>query len=1219
MLRFPQSLWSTFVRLSSRSATLVAPFLFASSLAVAQSVPGLQSPEKPKVKTETPILVRAALGQAPLRKLYEHLILEPADVQRLRQPSAAELLDNPSEKVVRLGIVRPLNAPLNPRFAGRSYRIAEGEVRVAGVESEGALYTRVQFQRMSLPAGARVFVYSAKNPDEFYGPYERSGPSEDGTFWTPPLDGDTVVIEYFTPHGTPEIGATPFVVSQVSHIYRHPFKHNEDEAAGSCNLEVPQQWLQVAKSVGYLEFVSGGDELACTGTLLNNQSNDQTPFLLTANHCFSTQSSAQSLRVYWNYNTGDVPPAGTPFTDGANLLATNTSSDFTFVRLTGSLPGGLHFSGWDASPTAVSTNVTGLHHPETSHKRYSAGHTTSSSCPGGLPGPCSNFTHVRWDTGTTEPGSSGSGIWTGTSNDARLVGTLTGGAASCSNLSGIDHYGSFSVTYPQISSFLAGSGTDLGIRKTVASDQVSPGSQIVFLLTAINGAGSTANAVNISDNLPSQVTFVSCSSAEGTCGGSGNNRTVSFSSIAAGASATAVIVATVNSTTPAETIITNTATISASTADPNPNNNSSTAQAIVKTSPFVVKSNGKIAYFSDRAGSFSSLPTGIYGINANGSSDTLLKSGEFFGTAPAWSPDGTRIVYGRKGFDTFAAEIFVMNADGSGAVKIAGNVYQQNTRAAWSPNGTRLAYIGTNNAIFVVNADGTGLSRLPVSPASVNDLAWSPDGSKFAYSNGKDIFVMGIDGSGQTNLTQDRPRVEGEPVASVLPKWSPDGARILFGARSSNNNQIYVMNVDGSGLAPLITQHQSQQPAWSPDGAKITFVSLNMLHVANSNGTGITNIAGGGLYNITPDWQPLAAAAATIQLSANNYNISEAGGRLPITVTRSSSIGNATVNYATSDNAGLTPCNTVTTFASSRCDYATTVGTLRFSPGETSKTIHIPIVDDAYADGLETFTLTLSSPTGADLGTSVGTITIQDDSQPTANPMNTNAFFVRQHYIDFLGREPEPQGLQDWQNILANCGTTVPTPCDQIEVSSAFFRSPEFQSRGYFIYRFYSSVGKIPLYHEFMPDLAKVSGFLNDNELEANKVAFVLEFMSRPEFVNRYSVINTDAAGFVDAVLQTMGLPNHPSRQSYINLLNSHGNSQQGRALVLRAIVESVEAYNKYYNEAFVIMQYFGYLRRTADASYLDWIKTMNENGGDYRTMINGFLNSSEYRLRFGP
>jgi hypothetical protein len=227
-------------------------------------------------------------------------------------------------------------------------------------------------------------------------------------------------------------------------------------------------------------------------------------------------------------------------------------------------------------------------------------------------------------------------------------------------------------------------------------------------------------------------------------------------------------------------------------------------------------------------------------------------------------------------------------------------------------------------------------------------------------------------------------------------------------------------------------------------------------------------------------------------------------------------------------------------------------------------------------------------------------------------------FFIRQNYIDFLGREPDPAGLAGWRNVLNNCGTTIAPPCDRIEVSAGFFRSEEFQSRGYFIYRFFSSVGKIPVSEEFYPDFAKVSGFLTADQLEANKVAYVNEFMARAEFQTKYSSTFNNPTAYVDALLQTVGLQNHPSRQTWINQLNV-SNTSQTRGQVLRQLVESPELYNKYYNEAFVIMQYFGYLRRTADASYLSWIQTMNQTGGDYRTMINGFMNSSEYRRRFGP
>ena len=245
-------------------------------------------------------------------------------------------------------------------------------------------------------------------------------------------------------------------------------------------------------------------------------------------------------------------------------------------------------------------------------------------------------------------------------------------------------------------------------------------------------------------------------------------------------------------------------------------------------------------------------------------------------------------------------------------------------------------------------------------------------------------------------------------------------------------------------------------------------------------------------------------------------------------------------------------------------------------------------------------------------------VTIAGPVCTSPNSIDCTDFFVRQHYLDFLGREPDPPGFSGWQNIVNNCGTTVQQPCDRIEVSSAFFRSTEFQGRGYFIYRFYSLVGRIPIYEEFTSDFGKVSGFLTDQQLEANKAAFVDEFIARAEFQNRYGTTFNSPTAYVDALLQTIGLPNHPLRQSWINTLNSNNNTQT-RAQVLRALVESEEVYQKYYNEAFVIMQYFGFLRRTADASYLSWIQTMNDAKGDYRVMINGFLNSSEYRKRFGP
>ena len=490
MFRIPQVVKSRKSRfmVSAAGALGFCLLLFAPGIQ-AQSVGGLQAPEKATATIELPVQVKAARGQAPLSRLYDYLKVEPGKIKRLPSLSAREMRTDSSEKILRIGVVRPLDRALNPSSDGPLYRLVEGDVRVMGIVSTGALYTRVHFSGMSLPPGARVFVYSLKNPDEFHGPFEGHGLSEDGTFWTPPLAGEGVAIEYFTPMAEVIPTVTPFSVSEISHTFKDIFATDD---AGACNLEVTAAWTNVAKSVGMLQFVSGGGEGLCTGTLLNDQASDQTPYLLTANHCFSTQTEAQSLRVYWNYNTGADPPGGTPFTDGANLLATGTASDFTFVRLTGSLPGGLFFSGWDANATPVSTSVTGIHHPDGSHKRISFG-ATNANCLGGLPGPCANFTHVGWSSGVTEPGSSGSGLWKGSGANARLVGTLTGGLSSCANPTENDEYGSFSATFPNVSSFLAGADCVTSVSPASQNFSGSFGSGSVNV-SAPGGCAWTANS-----------------------------------------------------------------------------------------------------------------------------------------------------------------------------------------------------------------------------------------------------------------------------------------------------------------------------------------------------------------------------------------------------------------------------------------------------------------------------------------------------------------------------------------------------------------------------------------------------------------------------------------------------------------------------------------------------------------------------------------------------
>jgi hypothetical protein len=499
------------------------------------------------------------------------------------------------------------------------------------------------------------------------------------------------------------------------------------------------------------------------------------------------------------------------------------------------------------------------------------------------------------------------------------------------------------------------------------------------------------------------------------------------------------------------------------------------------------------------------------------------------------------------------------------------------------------AYDGTAKAPSVVT-DPAGLNFTLAYTQNGVDVA--PPINAGAYNVTATVDNMNYQGSGSGLLVINK--------ATPTITWS-NPPSVKFGTALGGAQLNATANVPGT--------FQYNPPAGTVPGVGSNQLSVTFTPTDTVNYTTATKTV-----QLTVDAFPSAPA---LNFASATYSGNEGDGRVAVIVNRTGDVSNAaTVNYATSDNAGLNECSTFSGVASSRCDYATSIGTLRFAAGETSKTIFIPSIDDSYGEGTESFSITLSNPSGAILGNSTAaTIMVMDnDSTGAANPIDQAAFFVREHYIDFLGREPDAAGLQGWQDILNNCGTTIAQPCDRVEVSAGFFRSEEFQSRGYFIYRFYSAVGKIPLYEQFMPDFAKVSGFLSAQQLEDNKVAFVNEFMARPDFQTKYGAL-TDPTAYVDGLLQTVGLPNHPGKAGWIAGLT---NNSLTRGQVLRALVESGEVYTKYYNEAFVIMQYFGYLRRSADLSYLQWIETMNQTGGDYRTMINGFLNSAEYRQRFG-
>ena len=405
--------------------------------------------------------------------------------------------------------------------------------------------------------------------------------------------------------------------------------------------------------------------------------------------------------------------------------------------------------------------------------------------------------------------------------------------------------------------------------------------------------------------------------------------------------------------------------------------------------------------------------------------------------------------------------------------------------------------------------------------------------------------------------------------------------------------------------------------------------------------------SGGDMGPIKLNWNQSSCTppANTVQFVGSTITVGEEISTALVTVSRGDTAGAATVDYSTNDHMAAR-CDTVSGNASAKCDYATAGGTLRFAAGEPSKTIVLSIVNDALVEGSETLTITLTNATGTTLGSpSVVTITITDnDSDPNAtNPFLNNAFFVRQQYLDFLLREPDTAGFNDWQTVLNGCGPGQgwlgsPPGCDRVHVSSGFFRSTEFGEKGYWIYRFYeSALGRRPAFAEFMPEVRRLSGIMSDSEQEARRADFISRFMQLPEFTGIFSGLTdspSDAAAFVAKLEEKArvtlpasattesGQPPQFGRQELINRM-ANG---QSAAQTMREFIEQKVVWDAYFFRAFVAMQYFGYLRRDPEpAGYDDWVDVLTNGRAsagiapeDYRHLIFGFVYSVEYRERFG-
>lgn len=652
---------------------------------------------------------------------------------------------------------------------------------------------------------------------------------------------------------------------------------------------------------------------------------------------------------------------------------------------------------------------------------------------------------------------------------------------------------------------------------------------------------------------------------------------------------------------------------------------------------FAQAGGGKILFTSNRDYTGGQNMSDIYVMNADGSGvvDITNRSAESE-LRPQWSPDGTRIVFQKEISGSYHDnEIFVMNADGSGVTRLTFSAGGDEL-PAWSPDGSQIAFVSfrdnaSGGGIYVMNADGTNVKRLTLNTQySDSTPAWSPDGTRIAFAAVRDgatlheIFVMNADGTNMRRLTTGGGFNHG-------PAWSPDGSRIAFTSRRDGNFEIYVMDSDGGNQTRLTTNPDDDgTPSWSPDGSKIVFWTsrdhrYGEIYVMNADGSNPVNISNHDAFDMEPRWQPVPAASApsTLRFSAPSYEVSEDAGQIVVTVERAGDISTAaSVEYGSTDGT-----------ASDRSDYLTARGTLHFAPGETAKSFSVLVTDDVYNEGDETLVLALSNQVNANVAApSPITLKISDNDLGTAaNPIDAARFFVRQHYSDFLNRTPDDSGLDFWENQISQCGSD--TSCIEsrrIDVSGAYFLSVEFQETGYLVYLLTkASYGNMPRYIKFLGDSQAIGdgvivGQIGwQQRLANNKEAFINGWVQRSEFRTTYNA-RTDAQ-YVDTLLANAGLaPDVGGRDALINGLVA---GTETRATVLRKIAENAALKRNEQNRAFVLMQYFGYLRRNPDdapdnnlAGYNFWLNKLNQFYGDFRRaeMVKAFISSGEYRVRFG-
>ncbi len=442
-----------------------------------------------EVKTSTSRLNRSA----PMSKA---IALEPVPKQQLeslRQRGSRK--DVLAPKAFQIGIARDLTELARESAMSSALRwyatSNKGSVAAITITSPNAHQIRLGVLVQQLPAQAVLRVYAPGQPKQHEIPAQEVLTSlaanrdagdfstEARTYWTPPTAGETTTLEIELPPGvSPE--QVVISIPRLSHIFAKVELESPKGLADSsyCSQDITcagSAYDEESASVALLSFVKVGGTFLCTGTLLAASDNSFTPYLLTANHCISTQTVATTLvsTFFFRSTSCNIYNKSRPTSEvrgGATLLYNTTTTDTTFVRLNSAVPAGTKFSGWSVTPPAMNSATLGVHHPAGDLQAYATGTISGYlTCGDAINGSFScaysselksQYYDVTAKFGITETGSSGSGVWSTQNGKRYLVGQLRGGDSSCTDsvggtyrgigtpkFSGYETYGRFDVAY----------------------------------------------------------------------------------------------------------------------------------------------------------------------------------------------------------------------------------------------------------------------------------------------------------------------------------------------------------------------------------------------------------------------------------------------------------------------------------------------------------------------------------------------------------------------------------------------------------------------------------------------------------------------------------------------------------------------------------------------------------------------------------------------------